>query len=68
MAIRLHESGEVTIYAKAGAVRPYLIQLTSRPIKDLEIAAVRISSSGVIRNGKKLEQITITFDADISGQ
>lgn len=66
MAIRLQESGEVIIHASPGAVRPYLTQLTSLPIKALEIAAVRILPTDVIRNGKKYAQISITFDADIS--
>lgn len=68
MAIRLQESGEVIISAKAGVARPYLMQLTSWPMKDWEIADVRILPSAVTRNGKWLKQITITFDADISEQ
>lgn len=66
MAIRLQESGEVIISAKAGAARPFLTQLILRQIRDLEIATVRILPTDVIRNGKKLGQVMITFDAVIS--
>jgi len=66
VGIKLRESGEVIISAKAGAARPYLTQLTSLPMAALEIATVKILPSDVIRNGKRYAQITITFDAVIS--
>lgn len=68
MAIRLQESGEVIISARAGAVRQSLTRLICQRIGDLEIVTVKISPTGVTRNGKKLGQVTITFDAVISGQ
>lgn len=65
MAIRLHESGEVTIYASPGAVRPYITQLTSLPIKDLEIVSAKISSIDDSHSGNKSVRIILTLDATI---
>jgi hypothetical protein len=68
MAIKLQESGEVIISAKAGHDRPFTMRWISSQTKDWVIANVKISDTGVYRGGEKCAQITITFDVAILEQ
>jgi hypothetical protein len=68
MGIKLSESGEVNICAKAGPARPFTMRWISRQTKDWAIASVKISDTGVYRGGVKSGQITITFDVAILEQ
>lgn len=65
MGIKLHESGEVTICAKADPARPFTTRLISRRTRDWVIANVKISDTEGSRHGARSVQITITFDAAI---
>lgn len=68
MGIKLHESGEVIISAKADPARPFTTRWISRRMKDWVIANVKISDTEDYRNGEKSMQVTITFDVVISEQ
>jgi hypothetical protein len=68
MAIKLQESGEVIISAKAGPARPFTMRWISNRTKDWAIASVKISDTGVYRGGEKSGQIMITFDVVILEQ
>lgn len=65
MGIKLQESGEVIICAKADPARPFTTRWISKRTKDWAIANVKISDIDAFPPGGESVQITITFDVDI---